>query len=744
MDFDVIVVGAGHAGCEAALAAARMGCRTAIFTLDRDKIALMPCNPSVGGPGKGHLVREIDALGGEIARNTDRTSVQIRMLNTGKGPAVQSLRAQSDKHAYSKAMTQTIAGQDGLALIEASVDDLILQHDSRGPRVTGIRTGDGRSFYAPSVVLTTGTFLRGRIIVGDESYPGGRAGEFPADALSQSLATAGFTLGRLKTGTPPRVDKNSIDFGLTSIQEGSDKPVFLSYLARRAFEKGVEFAPSSANPICGLDSASAQGRAGCPAPTTEDLRVRGQARSPAPTRMDRPEPGLAGCPAPTAVDEETPSLVTPSGAPHASPATRHTTHNAQRTMHNAQRTTTLFEAHTWRSQLNCFLVHTNEQTHDVIRRNLDRAPMFNGEITATGPRYCPSIEAKIVRFAEKPSHQLFLEPEGWHTDEIYVQGANTSLPAEVQLEMLRTIPALKRAEIVRVGYAIEYDYIPASQVSATLESKLIGGLFLAGQIIGTTGYEEAAALGIMAGINAAHDRESLILRRDQAYIGVLIDDLVTKVLDEPYRMHTSQAEYRLLLREDSAVARLSNTGHDVGLLSDARYADAQARVARIEAALEKLDSVLLTPSVETNAKLESLGADPLVNAMTGREALRRVDISPAILVELGVLDTLPEDVAREVETTAKYEGYIGRQAGEVRRLKRMEERRIPEWVDYAAVQGLRAESREKLTGVRPRTLGQASRIGGIPPSDVALVLFHVERESRQRDANNAQVLPSAE
>jgi tRNA uridine 5-carboxymethylaminomethyl modification enzyme len=656
-----------------------MGCATALFTLDRTKIALMPCNPSIGGPGKGHLVREIDALGGEMARNTDRTSIQIRMLNTGKGPAVQSLRAQSDKHAYSASMAATLHSQPKLTVIEASVDDLVLERSGGSPRIAGIRTGDGQTCEARSVVLTTGTFLRGRIIMGDRAEPGGRAGEFPADALSQSLATTGFTLGRLKTGTPPRVSRDTIEWSATNTQTGSERPLFMSFAARLAFERGQEYAPRRGQPMVNLGTD--------PHNCMEDHG----SITPGESRTEYPSSSSSG---------------------------------------NAS-----FETSGWRSQLNCFLVHTNAETHDIIRRNLDRAPMYNGEITATGPRYCPSIEAKIVRFADKPSHQLFLEPEGWNTDEIYVQGANTSLPVDVQRDMLRTIHALRDAELARPGYAIEYDYVPALQVHPTLETKPIQGLFMAGQIIGTTGYEEAGALGIMAGVNAARaarDAPSVVLRRDQAYIGVLIDDLVTKELDEPYRMHTSQAEYRLLLREDSAEARLSPIGHDLGLLSPTQFAEITERIDLVKATLRRLDATLLTPSIEFNAKLADLGVTPLTVAMTGREALRRKDTTPAVLQALGLLDLLPENVAREVETTAKYEGYIARQASEVRRLGRMGERRIPGTVDYATVQGLRTESREKLERVRPRTIGQATRIGGVPPSDVALLLFHIEREARQR------------
>jgi tRNA uridine 5-carboxymethylaminomethyl modification enzyme len=689
--YDVLVVGAGHAGCEAALAAARMGCRTALFTLDRNKVALMPCNPSIGGPGKGHLVREIDALGGEMARNADRTSVQIRMLNTGKGPAVQSLRVQSDKHAYSRSMAAVLQAQADLDLMEASVDDLVLDAHRGSSRVVGIRTADGMIYHAASVVLTTGTFLRGRIIVGDESYPGGRAGEFPADALSRSLAEAGFTLGRLKTGTPPRVRRASIDFTKTSVQEGSPIPLFLSQAGRRAHESGSGHSPSAARPVASLRSQT--------------------------LTIDSPYVN----------DSDYPDSYRASSEPNGTEPSRSVASLTR----------------TWREQLNCFLIHTSAATHDIIRRNLHRAPMYNGEITAAGPRYCPSIESKIVRFAGKTSHQLFLEPEGWHTDEIYVQGANTSLPADVQLAMLRTIPALAAAEIVRMGYAIEYDYIPGLQALPTLESKPLPGLYLAGQIIGTTGYEEAGCLGLMAGINAARSvqsKDAIVLRRDQAYIGVLVDDVVTKELDEPYRMHTSQAEYRLLLREDSAEARLSSIGHDMGLVDPNTYGHVRNRLAMIHETLERLDSIAVTPSAAFNAGLERLGAKPLVTAMSGREVLRRVDVNVPLLQNLGLLPDLPADVGREVETIAKYEGYVRRQESEVKRLSRMEHRRIPDSVDYAVVAGLRSESREKFQQVRPRTIGQASRIGGVPPSDVALLLFHLERVARTPAATAGSAL----
>ncbi len=649
--YDVIVVGTGHAGCEAALAAARIGCRTVAFTMNLDNIALMPCNPSVGGPGKAHLVREIDALGGEMGRNTDRTSVQIRMLNTSKGPAVQALRAQSDKRAYSQSMKSVLEEQPRLDVKQAVVDDLIIEHDQGVPHVAGIITSTGTRYFARAVVLTTGTFLKGRIIIGEQSYPAGRAGEFPADSLSGSLARCSFRLGRLKTGTPPRIDGRTIDYSLTSLQRGSDSPLFFSHDAREAYRNARMSSPDARAPIADFEAA------------------------------------------------------------------RHGSDPA------------------WRSQLPCHLVQTTQETHDIIRANLHLAPMYNGGITSVGPRYCPSIETKIVRFAEKQSHLLFLEPEGWKTREVYVQGANTSLPEDVQGAMLRSIPALRRCEVMRAGYAIEYDYLPGTQVYHSLESKPLRNLYLAGQIIGTTGYEEAGALGIMAGINAARrarSQDEVVLRRDQAYIGVLIDDLVTKEMDEPYRMHTSQAEFRLLLRQDNAEERLGALAFDLGLVDEQRHRRLEDRRRQIETIVSGLDDSWLRFDRETTRRLDVLGCRPTRQNVRARDFLCRTDVHIGMLQELGLVPSeLSDEVAREVETAVKYAGYVARQEGEVKRLRRLEDRVIPPDVQYDSVRGLRAETMERLSRIQPRTIGHASRIAGVTASDISVLLVHLEQIRRQ-------------
>lgn len=635
--YEVIVVGAGHAGCEAALAAARMGCRTLLLTTNLDLLAQMPCNPSIGGPAKGHLVREIAALGGEMGRDIDCTLIQIRLLNISKGPAVQALRAQADKRLYSLTMKHTLESTPHLDLKQATVERILV----KGERAIGVETSIGWRYFGQAVALTTGTFLNGRLITGLQTRPGGRAGESPAVGLSNSLAELGFALGRLKTGTPPRIDARSIDFSKTEVQMGSETPLYFSF----------------SYPEAGILP---------------------------------PEPVIHG--------EPNPIYPRPKDI-------------------------------AWRPQLPCYLVHTNEKTHEIIRSNLARSPLYTGLIEGIGPRYCPSIEDKVVRFAHKESHQLFLEPEGWHTTEVYVQGGNTSLPKDVQLAMLRSIPALREVEITRVGYAVEYDYVPPSQIRATLETRLIEGLFLAGQINGTSGYEEAAAQGVIAGINAAlavRGERPLILRRDQAYIGVLIDDLVTKEINEPYRLMTSRAEYRLLLRQDNADLRLSPLGHEVGLLDRARYEAVEKKRKAINEELERLEGTWLKPS--DNDRLSQWGLDPLEEGVNALQFLRRPETTYAMIEALVPSpQPLSPEALQEVAIVAKYVGYIERQRREVERAKRLEERRIPDDFDYETIVGMRKEAQEKLKCFRPATVGQASRIQGVNPADISVLLVYLER-----------------
>ena len=618
-EYDVVVVGAGHAGCEAALAAARMGLETIIFTVSVESIAMMPCNPNIGGSSKGHLVREIDALGGEMGKNIDATFIQSKMLNASKGPAVHSLRAQADKSDYSRRMRNVLENTEHLHIRQAEVSEIIVNDGKIG----GVKTVSGAEYIAKAVVLCTGVYLKARCIYGDVSYHTGPNGLQAANHLTQSLIDNGIEVRRFKTGTPARVDKRSVDFSKMTEQFGDKRVVPFSF----------ETDPESIQ----------------------------------------------------------------------------------------------------KDQVSCWLTYTNEETHKIIMDNLDRSPLYSGDIHGTGPRYCPSIEDKVVRFADKDRHQVFIEPEGLYTNEMYLGGMSSSMPEDVQYAMYRTVPGLENVRIVRNAYAIEYDCINAVQLKSSLEFKKIEGLFAGGQFNGSSGYEEAAAQGLIAGINAAMEvkgREQLILDRSEAYIGVLIDDLVTKENHEPYRMMTSRAEYRLLLRQDNADLRLRKKGWEVGLIDDETYHKLQEKERRIQEEIERVEHATVGGSAEVQSLLESLNSTLLKSGTTIAELIRRPELNYKVLAPIDKeRPELPEDVCEQVEINIKYDGYIRRQMKQVEQFKKLEQKKLPEDIDYEDVGSLRIEARQKLEAYRPVSIGQASRISGVSPADISVLLVYLESRS---------------
>ncbi|MGG9991906.1 tRNA uridine-5-carboxymethylaminomethyl(34) synthesis enzyme MnmG [Streptococcus suis] len=628
-NYDVIVIGAGHAGVEAGLAASRMGCKTLLATINLDMVAFMPCNPSIGGSAKGIVVREIDALGGEMGRNIDKTYIQMKMLNMGKGPAVRALRAQADKAEYAAEMKRTVERQENLTLRQTMIDEILVEDG----KVIGVRTATNQKFSAKAVVVTTGTALRGEIIIGDLKYSSGPNNSLASITLADNLKELGLEIGRFKTGTPPRVNARTINYEETEIQPGDEKPNHFSFLSK-----------------------------------DEDYL---------------------------------------------------------------------------QDQIPCWLTYTNATSHEIINSNLHRAPMFSGIVKGIGPRYCPSIEDKIVRFADKERHQLFLEPEGRNTDEIYVQGLSTSLPEDVQQDLIHSIKGLENAQMMRTGYAIEYDMVMPHQLRATLETKKISGLFTAGQTNGTSGYEEAAGQGIVAGINAAlkvQGKPELILKRSDGYIGVMIDDLVTKGTVEPYRLLTSRAEYRLILRHDNADMRLTEIGRQVGLVDDERWQVFQIHKNQFDNEMKRLESIKLKPIKETNEKVVAMGFKPLTDALTAKEFMRRPDVTYADAVAFigPAAEDLDAKTIELIETEVKYEGYIAKALDQVEKMKRMEEKHIPSDIDWDDIDSIATEARQKFKLISPETIGQASRISGVNPADISILMVYLEGRSRSISKNKSK------
>ena len=620
-NYDVIVVGAGHAGCEAALASARLGKKTALFVINMETLANMPCNPSIGGTSKGHLVREIDALGGEMAKNADKTFIQSKMLNVSKGPAVHSLRIQADRKMYHIEMKKTLENQENLDLYQAEIVEILLNEDKN--KVIGVKTKIGATVYANEIIIATGTYLKGKVIIGDISYESGPDGVFPANDLSQSLINIGVNLRRFKTGTPARINANIMDFNKMEVQHGDKKIIPFSF-----DNEGKE----------------------------EIINKK---------------------------------------------------------------------------QVDCYLTYTNENTHKIILDNLDKSPIYSGKIHGIGPRYCPSIEDKVVRFRDKERHQLFIEPLGEKTSEMYIQGMSSSLPEEVQIQMYRTVPGLENAKLMRPAYAIEYDCIDSTNLKLSLEYKGIDGLFFAGQVNGSSGYEEAAAQGLIAGINAARkldNKEPIILDRSEAYIGVLIDDLVTKGTNEPYRMMTSRAEYRLMLRQDNADARLTPIGHDIGLISDERYERFLKKQKLIKEEIERLRKTSIKPTEDVNKYLEELGSSKLQTGVKLSDLLKRSELNYINTKEIDKdRKLLPDSVVEEVEIEIKYEGYIKLQLEQIEEFKKIENKKLSDKINYEEIKGLSLEARQKLNKQKPLSVGQASRISGVSPADISVLLIYLSR-----------------